>query len=130
MNPSDHVTAFEAVAWEELTPGLRCKTVSSDGLNIRMLDLSAGFADGDWCQNAHHGLVLEGGLNIEMDGGSFEAKVGDAIHIPGGAETKHRATADCNTRPQNFRCVRHNVFLGEPLKIPTRPPRECGPTGL
>jgi hypothetical protein len=83
---------FADLPWSRLAPGAREKAVAAGSATLRLLELSADFTEEDWCLNAHHGLVIQGEIEIDFGGSATLYQQGDGIHIPGGFANRHKAT--------------------------------------
>ncbi len=73
---------------ENPTPGMtRSHAITANGLTSGQVSSSPGMVSG-W---HHHGThetsiyVVEGTLHMEFEGGAFDARKGDFIHVPAGA---------------------------------------------
>jgi len=89
--------AFEAIAWEAPAPGLRTKTVVRGGTKLRLVEFGANFVEPDWCTRGHNGLVLEGEMELDVDGRVVRLRAGDALMVPDGQEHRHRHHATIAT---------------------------------
>ena len=83
-----------AIEWEALGSHARQKVVKTKSRRIRLLELSPGFAEVDWCRSGHDGYVVAGSLRIEFANHAEYAAEGDFISIDGGDQAKHRAIVD------------------------------------
>jgi quercetin dioxygenase-like cupin family protein len=90
---SRFITHFDAVPWKENQPGVRHKSVVERGLKLRIVEFSGDYVEPEWCLAGHMGYVLEGEMEIVFDDGETRIGVGDAIHIPGGEDSRHKARA-------------------------------------
>jgi hypothetical protein len=82
---------FDALEWQEGLPGARFKAYVEGRKRMRLLELSAGFADPEWCVTGHAGFVIAGELEIDFDGQVVRYGEGDGILIPAGASARHKA---------------------------------------
>jgi quercetin dioxygenase-like cupin family protein len=78
--------SFASMAWESGAHPLERKKVV-DGATL--LEFDVGFADPNWCENGHAGLVLEGALALELGDRVIEVSAGEAFVVDAG--TRHRA---------------------------------------
>ena len=62
MQPADIRAAFESGAWESPGPNVRFKAIRRNGIQLRLVEFSRGFAEHDWCGKKHVGYVLSGEL--------------------------------------------------------------------
>jgi cupin domain len=89
--------AWDAIAWETPAPGLRTKTVVRGGKKLRLAEFGEEFVEPDWCTRGHMGLVLEGEMELNVDGRMVRLRAGDAVMIPGGEQHRHRHQATIQT---------------------------------
>lgn len=88
---SDAVIAFDALPWEELSPGLRQKRAPG----ARWIEHRPEHVETEWCEKAHRGVLLEGALELEWrDGSRTRLGPGDALRIPAGPSHAHRGHVD------------------------------------
>jgi quercetin dioxygenase-like cupin family protein len=88
---------FNSLPWETLAPGARVKIHSEAKRQVRLLELSRGFAEREWCTRGHIGYVLEGRVTIDFDGRHEVYRAGDGVFIPAGARHKAAALTDTVT---------------------------------
>jgi hypothetical protein len=81
----------DELAWSEPAPGIRNKCVTQDGRHIRLIELSEGFREADWCRRGHIGYVLAGRLEITYPDRVEELLPGHILLIREGDAEKHRA---------------------------------------
>ena len=89
--------AFDAIAWETPAPGLRTRTVVRGGKKLRLVEFGAAFVEPDWCTRGHAGLVLEGEMELNVDGRIVKLRAGDALMLPAGAAHRHKHHATIAT---------------------------------
>ena len=58
---------------------------------MRVVELTDGFIEHDWCMKGHVGYVLDGELEIHFPGRVERFTAGDGIMIAGGGGWRHRA---------------------------------------
>ncbi len=76
-----------------MRPDVRQK-VHCDGVRqIRLIEFEASDGPEHWCETGHIGYVLKGALNISFDGEIVSFEAGDALVIPSGPVSRHRATS-------------------------------------
>jgi hypothetical protein len=97
MDAAEVSFAFETIAWETPAPGLRTKTVARGGKKLRLVEFGADFVEPDWCTRGHAGLVLEGEMDLNVDGQVVRLCAGDALMLPGGEQHRHRHHATIKT---------------------------------
>ena len=83
---------FEAMDWQQGRPGVRFKTYSDGGRQVRLVEFATSEGDPHWCQAGHIGYVLEGGLEIDFNGELLSFAKGDGLFIPSGPSHAHRGT--------------------------------------
>src|SRR5688572_3383830 len=81
----------DELAWVESGPGVRYKSVTQSGRRARVVEISEGFHEPDWCRRGHSGYVLEGRLAVTFAERVEEWSPGDMVLIKAGEEDKHRA---------------------------------------
>jgi len=89
--------AWDAIAWETPAPGVRTKTVVRGGKKLRLVEFGRDFVEPEWCTRGHAGLVLEGEMDLNVDGNIVKLRAGDAVMLPGGAEHRHKHHATIAT---------------------------------
>ena len=89
--------AWDAIAWETAAPGLRTKTALCGAKKLRLVEFGAEFVEPDWCTRGHTGLVLEGEMELNVDGRLLRLRAGDALMLPGGEQHRHRHHATIKT---------------------------------
>ena len=82
---------FSEIPWNEIAPGAREKAFQSDFKTVRLLQLSPGFEETDWCHRQHFGFVLAGSLEIQFENRVVKYEQGDGLSIAAGERSKHRA---------------------------------------
>lgn len=82
---------FADIPWTEIVPGAREKAYQRDFHTVRLLQLSPGFEETEWCHRQHLGFILAGNMEIQFAHGIERFHQGDGIAIPAGEASKHRA---------------------------------------
>lgn len=82
---------FDALAWEQVAPGVRFKASTRAGRKLRLVEFTNDFVESDWCLKSHFGYVLEGELEIAFPHTTQTFSAGDGLVILGGEAEKHRA---------------------------------------
>lgn len=83
------VVPFPEVPWAAGGHPLERKKAAPAG-GATLLEFLPAFRDPNWCANGHAGLVLDGTLGFELDGGGeIRAAAGEGFVIDAG--TRHRA---------------------------------------
>lgn len=83
--------AFNELEWQSPLPGVRFKVFRSGNKQIRLAEFSSEFVEPEWCDKGHVGYLLEGILEIDYHGRVVTYKAGDALFIPPGTESGHKA---------------------------------------
>lgn len=82
---------FDGLPWEAPAPGIRFKTVLRGTQQVRLLELSEGFEESEWCTRAHAFYVLEGELSLRLRERMLRMKSGDIGLLGSGEEHHHKA---------------------------------------
>ena len=85
--------SFETMQWEQVRPDVRQKVYCEGARQIRLVEFETSDGPEHWCETGHIGYVLKGALRISFNGQVVAFEAGDALFIPPGAETKHRAVS-------------------------------------
>ena len=88
---SDFKVDFPSIPWDDGRPGVRQKVYRSGVRQIRVVEFQTAEGFDGWCEEGHIGYVLEGGLQIDVSGELISFVKGDALCIPTGNATAHRA---------------------------------------
>jgi hypothetical protein len=95
MQLAEICAEFEAVAWETPAANIRFKAIRRERVQLRLLELTRGFVEHDWCEKRHFGYVLTGELAIELPEGTIRVREGQGI-VLSGASTRHKASPVTN----------------------------------
>jgi hypothetical protein len=87
----DPLLRFAGLPWNDIAPGAREKAFQFPVFTVRLLELSPGFEETQWCRRQHLGFVLQGSLEIEFVNRSVAYQQGDGLVIPGGESGRHRS---------------------------------------
>ena len=68
------------------------EAMSGFGIALRYQERAPGDPEPDWCETGHSIFILSGRISYRFDSHSVEAGVGDMLHIPAGAEHRHKPT--------------------------------------
>ena len=80
-----------AAGWHVTAPGARQKVVEHCGKRLRLLELAENFVELEWCSRGHAGYVLEGAMEVAVEGGpTVRFGPGDALVLRAGTD-KHKA---------------------------------------
>ena len=83
---------FGSLAWQSPLPGARYKACQRDDRKLRLVELTRGFVEPDWCTKGHIGYVLEGEMAVDFAGHVVRFSAGDGLFIPEGEDNRHKAT--------------------------------------
>ena len=89
---SEFRVAFNALEWQSGRPGMRFKLHRQGARQVRLVEFLNGDVAEHPCEEGHAGMVLAGGLDIDIGGEVVSFREGDGIVIPTGPSTAHRAT--------------------------------------
>lgn len=81
---------WNEIAWEEVAPGARQKTVIRANHQLRLVEFTAEFVEVGWCRKKHIGCVMEGELRIDFADSTQVYAAGDGLFILGDEAEKHR----------------------------------------
>lgn len=82
---------LEELEWQDGIKGARFKAHRDGNKQLRLLELTSGFVESEWCEKGHVGLVLKGELEIDFRGRQVVYPEGSVIFIPSGAASGHKA---------------------------------------
>lgn len=68
------------------------EAMSGFGIALRYQERAPGGAEPDWCETGHSIFILSGRIRYRFDNHTVEAGPGDMLHIPAGAEHRHKPT--------------------------------------
>ena len=88
---TDYRIPFPDMAWDDGRPGVRQKVHCEGNHQIRIVEFLSGEGFDHWCEQGHIGYVLEGGLEIDIDGNVVTFAAGDGIYLPSGRDSRHRS---------------------------------------
>ena len=97
LNAGAAAISFAQIAWQSPAPGVRTKTAIRGDTKLRMVEFSADFVEPEWCTRGHAGLVLQGEMELDLDGAIIRFRAGDALAIPSGEAHRHRHHATIAT---------------------------------
>lgn len=92
-----YIIEFEKLAWQPLSPGARQKAFAQDNNTIRLIEFSEKFIEPNWCEKSHIGFVLEGEMELNINGVIKRVKAGDGLFIPKGPRHRHKHHATLKT---------------------------------
>ena len=82
---------FSSLAWEQMAPGARYKSVVRGGRKLRLVEFTRRHEETKWCTKEHIGMVLSGEVEIEFAHRVERYRARDGIFILGGEAEKHIA---------------------------------------
>lgn len=88
---------FDAMDWQNGIPGARFKAFRSGSKQLRLLEFTSEFAEPDWCEKGHIGLVVQGELEIDFHGTIVRYPERSGLFIPAGAASGHKARSVTQT---------------------------------
>ena len=88
---SQYKVPLETMPWVTAAPGVRFKLYRQGDRQIRLAEFTGEFVEPDWCKKGHIGYVLEGRLELDVNGQAVVFHPGDGIFIPAGEPHKHIA---------------------------------------
>ena len=92
---SDQSPQFDQVEWQQVGEFARQKLIQLEDKRIRMLELSAGFREAEWCDRGHIGYVISGELQMEFPESNASYSEGDGLFLLPGQ--KHKASISQGT---------------------------------
>ena len=90
---SSFKVSFDAMEWQQIRPDVRQKVHYNGARQVRLVEFETSSGPEHWCEAGHIGYVLRGELSISFNGEVISFKAGDALFIPAGEASKHRAVA-------------------------------------
>lgn len=84
---------FDSATWTTPVGGVRERVVEDGSLRFRLVEFSQEFVEEGWCRRGHIGYMIDGELEIAFADHTIRLTAGDGLFIPGGEESKHRATS-------------------------------------
>lgn len=91
MTVEPYRVVFDSVEWQAPMRGARFKVVPIGPRRIRLVEFTNEFEEPQWCERGHVGLVLQGELEIDFQGGIVRYPEGTGIAIPAGPSHGHKA---------------------------------------
>lgn len=88
---NDVLKRFADLPWIDIAPRAREKRFNDANQTIRLVQFSPPFVEIVPCTKAHIGFVVSGEFAIEFTDSLVYFHEGDALSIPGGPATAHRA---------------------------------------
>ncbi len=88
---NDVLKRFADLPWVEIAPGAKEKRFTEANQTIRLVQFSPPFQETDACAKAHVGFVVSGEFSIEFSDFRVQFREGDALSIPAGSASAHRA---------------------------------------
>jgi hypothetical protein len=92
---------FNHLQWQVPATGVRHKILVIGDIRFRLVEYSVEMPL-HWCERGHRGYLLDGDMQIEYVDETIVYRRGDGIHIPDGAEHRHRATVLTTTATAFF----------------------------
>ena len=82
---------LDALPWRSPAPGLRFKAFEAGARRVRLMELSPGFEEADWCTRAHVVHVLEGTFTLRLRDRDVELRAGDVAVLAAVPRHAHKA---------------------------------------
>ncbi len=84
---------FSQIPWQRVSEVASQKILDDGEYRLRLLKLSPGFQEAEWCTRGHVGYIIEGALHIEFEDSQVVYNAGDALLIRPGKPHKGRTGA-------------------------------------
>ena len=84
--------SWHTIPWQTSVAGMRAKVYRYDRHQLRLVEFAHSFVEAEWCTKEHVGHVLDGSLEINIDGAVTLFEAGDSLYIPAGNQHKHAQT--------------------------------------
>lgn len=85
---------FSNLPWEATAPGARVKVVPLGKRRMRLVEFSREFVEPGWCTRGHLGMVLDGEMDLSINGVVHRYRAGDGIALEAGDAMRHRHQAN------------------------------------
>ncbi len=82
---------FANKEWIDDQPGFRYKERRIGSHKMRLVEVTDGYVDTDWCMHQHTGYVVEGRIRFIFPDKEIEFQAGDGIVITDAPNQKHKA---------------------------------------
>lgn len=93
MSDSPYLFPASQHPLEQVTDRLKVReAMSGFGIALRYQERAPGGPEPDWCETGHSIFILSGRISYRFDSHTAEAGPGDMLHIPAGAEHRHKPT--------------------------------------
>lgn len=79
---------FRKMPWQKVSEFASQKMIDDGEKRVRLLKLSPGFQEQDWCSRGHTGYVIDGALVMKFEEESVTYDAGDAILVSVGQPHK------------------------------------------
>lgn len=94
---SDQIDRFSVLPWETISDCARQKLIDNGEKRVRLLELSAGFREQDWCMRGHTGYIINGTLEVEFKDSDVAYNSGEPLMISSGQPHMARVTSGKTT---------------------------------
>ena len=93
MTDSPYLFLAEQHPLQQVTDRLKVReAMSGFGIALRYQERAPGGPEPDWCETGHSIFILSGRIRYRFNDHAVEAGPGDMLHIPAGAEHRHKPT--------------------------------------
>lgn len=79
---------FRKLPWQKVHEFASQKLIDDGEKRVRLLKLSPGFQEQEWCSRGHTGYVIDGALVMKFEQDSVTYDAGDAILVSSGQAHK------------------------------------------
>lgn len=70
---NEHAERFSEISWQQVSDQAKQKLIDNGEKRVRMLELSSGFREQDWCKRGHTGYIVSGTLHVEFENGPLQS---------------------------------------------------------
>ena len=92
---NDQAERFSTIPWEQVSDVARQKLIDNGEKRVRLLELSEGFHEKDWCERGHTGYVIDGSLSVDFSDHQESFGQGEPFLISSGQP--HKASVSTGT---------------------------------
>ncbi|HIF33594.1 MAG TPA: cupin domain-containing protein [Planctomycetaceae bacterium] len=96
-NQSRFGFSLEQLPWVQRSPGMREKVYEHGDRRFRIVEFTAAFREPDWCVEEHVGYVLDGEIDVLVDGHTVTYRKKGVVDLPSGTRHRHNQTVETAT---------------------------------